>query len=252
VEINWFTFFAQIVNFLILVVVLQRFLYGPIVRAMDRREQKISDRIQEAQQKLQEAQAEAERYRQMQQELATQRETMLSQVKAEADRARKTLMQNIREEVDATSSRWQESILRQKDSFLRELRHRASIQVQFAIRRALADLANVELEEQMIEVFIERIENLNACAIGLNHNSHPVVVCSAFEIPQAARQRIIQAAKEKIPSDTNLEFETEPDLICGIELKASGYKLAWSVENYLDTLEESLSAVFEEEIGSTT
>lgn len=249
-EINWLTFFAQIVNFLILVAVLQRFLYGPIVRAMDRREQKISDRLQAAEKQRQEAQAEAERYRQMQQEFAAEREAMFSQLKAEVEQTRKALMENMREEVDNTSRRWQEGIKRQQDAFMLELRHRASVQVQSAIRRALIDLANVDLEQQMIEVFIERIENLNECALAsLDRNSNPIVVCSSFDIPDEARPKIIQAVRDKVPSHINLEFETEPELICGIELRASGYKLAWSVANYLDTLEESLSAVFEEETG---
>lgn len=247
-EINWLTFFAQIVNFLILVVVLQRFLYNPIIRAMDRREQKISDRIQAAEKQKQEAQAEAERYRQMQQEFTAEREAMFSQLKAEVEETRKALMENMREEVDNTSRRWQEGIKRQQDAFMLELRHRASVQVQSAIRRALIDLANVDLEQQMIEVFIERIENLNECAIAsLNHNSNPIVVCSSFEIQDERKPKIIQAVRDKIPSHINLEFATEPDLICGIELRASGYKLAWSMESYLDTLEESLSAIFEEE-----
>ncbi|MFB2977235.1 F0F1 ATP synthase subunit delta [Microseira sp. BLCC-F43] len=249
-EINWLTFFAQIVNFLILVAVLQRFLYGPITRAMDRREQKISDRLQAAEKQREEAQAEAEKYRQMQQEFAGEREAMFSQLKAEVEQTRKALMENMREEVDNTSRRWQEGIKRQQDAFMLELRHRASVQVQSAIRHALIDLANVDLEQQMIEAFIERMENLNECAIAsLNHNSNPIVVCSSFEIPESARAKIIQAVRDKIPSHINLEFETEPDLICGIELRASGYKLAWSVANYLDRLEESLSAVFEEETG---
>ncbi|GET43402.1 F0F1 ATP synthase subunit delta [Microseira wollei] len=249
-EINWLTFFAQIINFLILVAVLQRFLYGPIVRAMDRREQKISDRIQAAEKQREAAQAEAEQYRQMQQEFAAEREAMFSQLKAEVEQTRKALMQNMREEVDNTSRRWQDGIKRQQDGFMLELRHRASVQVQSAIRRALIDLANVDLEQQMIEVFIERIEKLNECALAsLDRNSNPIVVCSSFDIPDEARPKIIQAVRDKVPSHINLEFETEPELICGIELRASGYKLAWSVENYLDRLEESLSAVFEEETG---
>ncbi len=46
--INWFTVLAQIVNFLILVYLLKRFLYGPIIRAMQEREKKIARRLQDA------------------------------------------------------------------------------------------------------------------------------------------------------------------------------------------------------------
>ena len=40
-HIDWFVFFAQIVNFLLLVFLLKKFLYGRIVKAMDERERKV-------------------------------------------------------------------------------------------------------------------------------------------------------------------------------------------------------------------
>jgi F-type H+-transporting ATPase subunit b len=49
--IDWFTVFAQIVNFIILIFLLKRFLYGPIIAAIDKREENISARITEAEEK---------------------------------------------------------------------------------------------------------------------------------------------------------------------------------------------------------
>jgi len=37
VLIDWFTVIAQIINFLVLVYLLKRFLYGPIIRVIDER-----------------------------------------------------------------------------------------------------------------------------------------------------------------------------------------------------------------------
>jgi len=55
VAINWFTFFAQILNFFVLIFVLQRFLYKPITQAMARREKTIRDRLSSAAQQQQAA-----------------------------------------------------------------------------------------------------------------------------------------------------------------------------------------------------
>ena len=63
-QIDWFTFIAELINFLVLMVLLKRFLYGPIIKAMDRRERKITASLLEATQKTQEAQREADLYRQ--------------------------------------------------------------------------------------------------------------------------------------------------------------------------------------------
>ena len=62
--INWFTVIAQIVNFLILVVLLKYLLYNRIVRAMDERESKIQSRLKEAEEKEEAAEREAESFRQ--------------------------------------------------------------------------------------------------------------------------------------------------------------------------------------------
>ena len=45
--IDWFTVLAQIVNFLILVALMKRFLYGPLIAAIDAREQSIAARLAE-------------------------------------------------------------------------------------------------------------------------------------------------------------------------------------------------------------
>ena len=56
--IDWFTVLAQIINFLVLVYLLKRFLYGRIIRAMDERERKIALRLEEAQGRKEEAEQE--------------------------------------------------------------------------------------------------------------------------------------------------------------------------------------------------
>ncbi|MDJ0616748.1 MAG: F0F1 ATP synthase subunit B [Calothrix sp. MO_192.B10] len=253
-EINWLTFIAQIVNFLILVALLQRFLYRPIIQAMDEREETICDRLLEADEKRQTAQKEAEQYQQMQQEFAQKQTEMLADVKAEVETERAVLMQQVREDVETTRSAWKTTISRQQDAFLQELRYRAMLQIQTFIRRALRDIADTQLEQQIINTFINRIQNLSAderqelsTAIADQKNNSGIAICSGFEIPEESRQRIIEVICDRLLKNIDLHFETTPHLICGIELRATGKRIAWSLENYLDSFEENLSAVFEEE-----
>ena len=62
-ELDWVTVSAQVVNFLVLIGLLKRFLYGPIVDAMDRRERHIAERLDEAMAREREAEGEARRHR---------------------------------------------------------------------------------------------------------------------------------------------------------------------------------------------
>jgi F-type H+-transporting ATPase subunit b len=74
VLINWFTVIAQIVNFLILVVLLKYLLYNRIVRAMDAREGKIQSHLKEAEEKERAAEREEESLRQKNRDFDEQRE----------------------------------------------------------------------------------------------------------------------------------------------------------------------------------
>ncbi|MGQ9873571.1 F0F1 ATP synthase subunit B family protein [Leptodesmis sp.] len=61
--INWFTVFAQVLNFLILVALLQWFLYQPILKVMQKRQTLIAERWQEAERLQAEAQQALATYR---------------------------------------------------------------------------------------------------------------------------------------------------------------------------------------------
>ena len=58
-QLDGFTIVAQVVNFLILVALLKRFLYAPIIRTMQAREDHITTRLDEAQEKISKAQRQA-------------------------------------------------------------------------------------------------------------------------------------------------------------------------------------------------
>ncbi|MGV2387832.1 MAG UNVERIFIED_CONTAM: hypothetical protein LVR29_04360 [Microcystis novacekii LVE1205-3] len=134
-------FLAKLSDFLILVAVLQKFLYRPIIQAMERRERTISDRRRAAEQKCQLREKKSKNTNKSRQDFATERSTMLAEVKAAVAQTQTELMQGIRTEVEEDRSRWQEIVQRQKDAFLQELRHRALQQIQETIRQVLAGLS---------------------------------------------------------------------------------------------------------------
>ncbi|MGB7417359.1 MAG: ATP F0F1 synthase subunit B [Thermosynechococcaceae cyanobacterium] len=249
------TTFAQIINFWILVALLKRFLYAPITRVMKQRERRIAQQLQEAASKEEVAEQEAERYRQMQQDLEAQQAQFLAQARQDADQHRQLLLQQAREEVDSIHATWAAAVEREKQVFLGSLRQRAGHQVATTVRGVLRDLANANLERQMIEAFIthlsqltlheqETLEKALSTARGQD-----LIIQSTFEISGADQNRILEALEMKTPTtrvDLGMsQFAIASHLICGIELKIPGYKLAWNLAHYLERLEENLGRVLE-------
>lgn len=248
--INWFTIVAQIINFLVLVFLLQHFLYGPIVRAMDEREARITARLAEAEHQQQMAELEAETYRLENAELAERRKEILDRAEKEAEDHRKDLIDEARREVDEMQRRWYEAIRQEQEEALRDLRHRTGQQVYAVARRALADLADAELERQMVQVFLQRLHDLSeeerlAITAAIQSSERPVLVRTAFELPGDVRQQLRDALQARLGVQPRMRFEMAAGLIAGIELKAHGHKVAWHLADYLESLQEEFARTIE-------
>ena len=235
-QIDWFTVTAQVVNFLVLVYLLKRFLYGPIITAMDRREHRIGTRLREAEERVQQADSEALTYRAKQQDLERKREALLAEAKEAAEGQRAVLLDQLRKEVDETRKRWTAEVERERRAFLREVREQIGEQVCAVARRSLRDLANAELEERIIREFGGRLRALGdskkqALAEAARAPGPGVTVVSTFDIPQALRSEVVMLLHEQLASDIEIRFE----------LLAPGRKVAWSIDSYLQNLETDLS-----------
>ena len=250
--IDWFTVTAQIVNFIVLIVLLKYFLYDRIIKAMDRREETIRSRLEEAESKKEEAEQEADSYRRKNEEIDRNRSEMLTQAKDEAEKERKSLSKKARKEVEKARVRWEESVQKEKDAFLRELRRLAANQVYAISRQVLRDLADSELEERLVEVFLSELQDMpeekrHAMAEVIREEGNTAAVRSGFEISTKLRRKITESVRDSLAEKAEVTYETVPDMIMGIELKSKGEKIAWSLENYLDGLEERAREALEKE-----
>lgn len=241
--IDWFTVAAQIVNFLILVLLLKRFLYGPIVQAMQEREQRVRSRLQQAAESRQIAQQEGDRYRRQQQELAAQREALLATARREAEASRRILLREAKAEVDAARSQWELGLQRDRQTLARQVSQHAGRQLIEVARRTLQDLADVDLEHHITDTFIGKLERLpdpeqSALRTTLAADPQPqIVIQSAFALPDGQRDRLIVSIRQLWGERPAIQFEQSPDPIAGIELTTSGYHIAWTVAGYLEDLE---------------
>jgi F-type H+-transporting ATPase subunit b len=242
-QIDWITVAAQIVNFLVLAWLLHRFLYGPITRAMERREQRIAQRLNEAAQRREEAENEVRSYQERRKELDDQQEQFLVDARHAAERERNRLLEESRADIEQQKQRWRTDLDQQREELLSDVRQRARDHFYALARRALGDLADVDLEEQMCQVFRKKLAALDDEAKGRlaaagRQNNNDAVVRSGFALSSGARQEISRTIHEAILPGATVAFERYPDVICGIELKMGGQTVAWSLDSYFEALEQ--------------
>jgi F-type H+-transporting ATPase subunit b len=250
--IDWFTFVAQILNFVILLFLLKRFLYRPVLDAIARREQGIRDQLDDARRKEEKAEAEGRALREERAELESRRDRLLEEAEREADERRQELAEEVRAHADRVKRDWKESLRRQRESFLQELRHRMGEETVHVAAQALRDLADAELEERVIRVFLQRMEGMEEEArdeflAALAEASGRLGIRTSFPVPSEHRGEIEGAVRAWAGSDVDLHFEEDPELALGIEMRAGDRKVGWSVGSYLDALEARTSRLLEAE-----
>ncbi len=254
-QIDWITVAAQIVNFLILVWLLQRFLYAPVIGAMERREAHIAERLEEADERLEAADRKAEAYEQKDRELEGRRQELLQQARKDAESYRERMLAEAREEVDEERRQVQVQIRRERREVLHDLRRRVAEQIQALARRVLGDLADRGLEEQIAAVFAQRVtaleeyERREITESALAQDGR-LTVRSSTDLPADARRRLTRALHEVFGDELDVAYGKSTDLTWGIELRAGGRSVLWSLDSYLEDFEDRMSKRLEEMAAS--
>jgi F-type H+-transporting ATPase subunit b len=242
--IDWFTVGAQAVNFLILVWLLKRFLYKPVLAAVDAREQKIAAQIGDAAALQTQAQAERADLQQRSEAFNREREDLLRKATAEANAERQRLIESARQESQQMHAKLTQALAEERAELGHQLSLRTQAEVFAVARKTLADLAGVSLEDRMIEVFIAHLRELpQAQKLTLAGAESVALVRSAFVLPAAGGANIEAAVHECLGATVTTRFETSPEFVCGVELTMGGMKIAWSVADYLFCVSKSVAAL---------
>jgi len=251
--IDWFTVGAQALNFLILVWLMKRFLYKPILDAIDAREKKIAAELADADTKKVEAKKERDNFQQKNDAFDQQRTSLFSQATEAANAESQRLMEQARKTADELRVKREEALKNDAKNLHQAITSRTQHEVFAIARKALADLATTSLEKNITAVFIQRLLALDCTtrtkfSDALKSDTGSALVRSAFELPTEQRCALQKTVKDFFAIDTPLKFDVAPDLVSGIELSANGQKVAWNISDYLASLETGVEDLLKENV----
>jgi F-type H+-transporting ATPase subunit b len=246
--IDWFTVGAQAFNFLVLVWLLKRFLYKPVLAAIAAREERVAAEV---------ASAEADRLKTRSERDGLAGKLAAFEADREAQKAQAVREAGIEKDRLLAAARQAAVDLRRDDaSALRgeaerlgqEVAQLATREVARVTRQALRDLAGATLEQEMVAEFLRRLAHLvpqtrEALSAGLRTAGAVALVRSSAELPPAARASLKDGLNRSLSADVPVSFRTDAAVICGIELDLGGQRVAWSVAEYLAGLEREAVAL---------
>jgi len=238
VELNWSTYLLEVINFLILVWILKRFFYQPVLDMIARRRNAVEKTT-----------ADAEATRQEAEQLKKQFEGRLTDWEHEKQQARTKLVQDIADErrrrladVDAelASARERAKVQGERQlTALIEARERDALALasRFA-SRLLERVASPELETKLIDAGLEDLgalppEKRDAIGRALRTASSATVT-TACPLADDRRERVQLALAKLADKPVDCNFQTDPGLLAGLRIAAGPWSLRANLHDELE------------------
>ena len=76
-----------------------------------------------------------------------------------------------------------------------------------------------------------------------------LVVATAWLLPEDDRKKTTQAVQQHLINDAEIQFETVPELICGIKLRAGGREISWTIASYIEGIQQRLAETIDQTIA---
>ncbi len=250
-KISWFTVIAQVINFVVLVWLLKRFLYKPILKAVDDREKKIASQVKDANHLKAEAKKEQDDFTKKNADFDQQKKELMDKAVGDVAAQRQKLLDEAKDAANKLSAKLEAASKEKQQTENMEIAKKTQKEVFAITRKALTEIASESLEEQSVGTFIKRLneskdDEKKQFIEAFKSNANTILVRSAFDLPVKQQHDISKAVDIILGTKTPLQFKTAPGIISGIELTTNGYKLAWSFSEYLNSLEKKISETMKE------
>ncbi|MBO4644854.1 MAG: F0F1 ATP synthase subunit delta [Alphaproteobacteria bacterium] len=248
-SVDFTTVLAQIVNFTILIFVLYKFLYKPLLVAIAKREKHIADEVQNAENLAAEAEKKLEDLNKRYLDIDNERTHILNEAREDADKLRKQLEHEAQAEILEKKLIWQQELDREKTLLTNEFRQAVVENFLEFARKAFKNMADQKLEESMIRVFKRKLEELprkDKKLLVSDAQEASVQISASEELTPEIQTKLKQVLIDVLEMENpQVDFVVNPRLLCGIEVSVDGNVVSWNLDDYLNTFTTKMNDVLE-------
>ena len=239
-SIDWITVIAQIANFLLLVWLLKRFLYRPILDGIDAREAEIARRMAQAGEAQKKAEAAEAAYRKQQAQSRQDQDAMLKQALEATEDDRDTLLAQARARLEQEQQDCHKHLEHERQQFTAQLQRAGEGTLLELTRKALHDLADETLEAAIVRHVGARLQPMAQELLRAAGDSTDAVATTRVLLPDTAQAQM-RADVEKFLPHIALRFVIDPQQAPGLVLQVGGAQVAWTIDSYVAGLGAMLS-----------
>lgn len=241
-QISWFEIVAQIVNFFIILFILQKLLYKPVVNAMETRQERIQKSQIEADEKMEEAEGLIGEYDKKIADIESEKREILDDARNAAQEKKEELLEDYREEAENKRKAYLKEIEDEKEHFINKLRKNLGQNAMKIASHILTTISSKELEEEVFNTFTSNLRNLGEDLPDkdvLNEEKYLDVI-SSKALSDDKKKTIEDILKRQMKSIEKINYEVDESLVLGYELDLETYTVHTNIRNYLDNIEKDI------------
>lgn len=246
-EISWFEIIVQIINFFILLFILQKLFYKPVTKAMEDRQVRIAKAEKEADIRMNEAEKLIQDYNSKIANIESEKKSILDKSREEALDSKEKLLEQYKKEAENKRISYINEIEEEKESFIKNLRGKLGESAVNIASKILSTISSKDLEDEVFKSFLEDLKNVKEKIPNkdiLDEKNH-VNLASSKELSKEDKRKIKLTLQENIPQIENISYSVNKDLILGYELNLETYTIHNSIKNYLDKVEDNIKNILE-------
>ena len=237
-EFNLSTFILEIINFLILIWILQRLFYKPLLEVIAKRKQFIDQSLSDAKNLQQQAEQQCSLYENRQKLWEQEKQAALAALYQQIEVERRTQMDRLNADLEQEKQKAKVTLSRQQQELQQQAEKQA---LQNGARFAgmlLKQSASPELEARLIALLMDNLTTLpEACRLCLQmlgtKKSVPIKITSAYPLTTTIQQQLAQKLGSLINSPINFQYHQDAELIAGLRIDIGAWVLNANLQHEL-------------------
>jgi F-type H+-transporting ATPase subunit b len=229
------TFIFEIINFLILIWILQRLFYKPLLEVIAKRKQFIDQTLADA--KAIQAQATEQRvlYENRQKAWEQEKQAAINALNVQLEQEKVAAMQQLAVDLEAERQKYKVTQLHKQHELEQQAEKQAMSNAARFASLLLKQTAGQELETRLIELLLSRITNLpKACQLALaSQNEQTIQVSSVYPLTATQQEQLEQQLGKQIFQATRFEYQQNPELIAGLRIDIGAWVLNANLQHEL-------------------
>ncbi|MFY9432419.1 MAG: F0F1 ATP synthase subunit B, partial [Thermacetogeniaceae bacterium] len=160
-DLNFSTVIWAIINFLVILAILYKFAYNPVMKFLDNRSEEIANNIAEAERNRSESEALLKEYQEKIAQASNEAQEIIARANKVTEEERNRILAQTRDEAAALLERARQEIQRERDEALFAVRQEVSTLAVMAAEKILSRNLSTEDNKRIVDDFLNEVGEIH-------------------------------------------------------------------------------------------